>query len=133
MKSFIVSLFVSISFASIGSIQALAEPGQKFSCSNVAGIEEWTIYIDLDQKKAGFFDNDSTVVVPFTQMRLLESIPPQRQYTFEGADSNGSDQIRIVFNKTRMQASIILSLGQDDERQEESLDGCEEDDNFILN
>jgi hypothetical protein len=111
-----------------------AAPAVKFSCDNVGGTDEWTIYVDLEAKKAGFFDNDSTALVPFKTVKFLESRPPQTLYIFEGADSQGgaSDTIRIAFNQTKKSASITFNLGQQNERTLKSENGCSEDTDINL-
>jgi hypothetical protein len=129
MKS---TLILTLCLAFFG-VTASAAPATKFSCSNVGGTEEWTIYVDLDKKLAGFFDNDSTAVVPFKSMRMLESLPPQMLYTFEGQDAGSAGKkIRISFNKTRKSASVTLSLGLSTERTLTSQDGCEVDEGIVL-
>ncbi len=129
MKSTVI---LTLCLAFLG-VTANAAPATKFSCSNVGGTDEWTIYIDLDKKLAGFFDNDSTAVVPFKSMRSLESIPPQMIYTFEGQDSGSAgEKIRISFNKTRKSASVTLSIGLSTERTLTSQDGCEVDEDIDL-
>ena len=60
MKNLFITLLL------MTSMQATAA-NQRFSCSNVGDVEEWTIYVDLQKGLAGFFDNDSTVVVPLTR------------------------------------------------------------------
>ncbi len=100
---------------------------QRFSCSNVGDVEEWTIYVDLEKGLAGFFDNDSTVVVPLTRSGLAESIPPQWMYVF------GDSQIEIHFNKTKLKASVTMfDAGTQKEERYESLDGCRPDNSFTL-
>ena len=107
---------------------------RKFSCSGVGGTDEWTIYVDLDKKLAGFFDNDNTVIVPMTEFKSLESNPPQSLYIFEGKDIGGGDdeKLRIYFNKTKMSGSILLGLGSDDETHLDAEHGCEADDDIDL-
>jgi hypothetical protein len=121
MKSFALALFA---FAFAASAQAASK---KFACANVNGVDEWTIYIDLNKRIAGFFDNDSTFTIPLTNVRTLESLPPQTLYTFEGKDSNGNwgGKIRISFNITRRTAFIVTDVGTDKEESMQSKDGCE--------
>ena len=129
MKS---TLMLALSLALFG-LTANAATATKFSCSNVGGTEEWTIYVDLDKNLAGFFDNDSTVVVPLKSMKRLESIPPQMLYTFEGQDTGSAgEKIRISFNETRKSAAVTLSLGLRTERRLTSEDGCKVDDDIDL-
>lgn len=110
-----------------------AEP-KKFYCNGVGGTDEWTIYVDLDKKLAGFFDNDSTVVVPLTEYKSLESMPPQDMYIFEGQDTGGGDdeKLRIYFNKTKMEGSLILGLGSESEKILEAENKCVADDDIDL-
>jgi len=98
----------------------------KFSCGNVGGTEEWTIYVDLNNKLAGFFDNDTTVVVEFKEVKLLKSRPPQRIYLFEGRDTSGGpgEKLRISFNKTSLKGSVTFINKQGRERTLKALDGC---------
>ena len=101
------------------------KPAQ-YICSNVSGVEEWTIYIDFNKKLAGFFDNDNTAVVPLKDMKLLESVPPQRLYIFEGKDSGGgSDEVlRISFNETKMTGSVTTDAGGRKPNRMEAEGGC---------
>jgi len=100
----------------------------------VGGTDEWTLYVDLNKKLAGFFDNDSTVVVPMTDFKSLESNPPQNLYIFEGKDTGGGDdeKLAIYFNATKMTGTLILALGTDDERSLEAENGCVADDDIDL-
>ena len=92
LGAILVVLFGTNSFA--------AGAATKFMCSNVGGTAEWTIYVDLNKKVAGFFDNDTTVVVPMTDLVSFDTLPPQWEYTFEGKDANGGKnaRIKIIFN-----------------------------------
>lgn len=126
MKSLAIFLVMSLGI----SAQAA---DTKYSCSNVGGTQEWTVYVDLGKKLAGFFDNDTTVVVPFTKFRLLESVPPQMEYSFEGKDEYlGEGKLRIVFNKTAMTAYVVFidKNGKSDSKDAE--DGCVVDKNVDL-
>ncbi len=99
----------------------------KFSCANVGGTEEWTIRVDLTKKKAGFYDNDSKVIVPLKTQKLGETEPPQWMYYFEGVDKNSTrknDVLGIDFNETRLTASVTLHVGEKDEKTLEAQDGC---------
>lgn len=118
MKSLIALLVLGLSV----SAQAA---DTKFSCSNVGGTQEWTIYVDLSKKLAGFFDNDTTVTVPLVRAVVLESIPTQMEYTFEGKDEYlGEGKIRIVFNKTKMTAYVVFIDKKGKSESKESEDGC---------
>ncbi|MDZ4663195.1 MAG: hypothetical protein SGJ18_16410 [Pseudomonadota bacterium] len=120
MKTLIVLLAMGL------SLSVHAARNSKFSCGNVGGTDEWTVYVDLDKKLAGFFDNDSTVTIPLVSVRSLESNPPQLEYTFAGLDTSGevSEKMQITFNSTMMSASVTFNLGTRKVTTEESLDGC---------
>lgn len=107
---------------------------RKFYCDNVGGTEEWVIYVDLDRGLAGFFDNDSTAVVPLKQTLILESNPPQIVHSFEGEDRLGGegDQLTISFNETRRTASVTLNLNGK-QKTLKSLSGCVADPRVDLN
>lgn len=99
---------------------------QKFSCSNVGGTEEWTIYVDLKKKLAEFFDNDTTTVVDLKEVKTLKSRPPQELYIFEGEDAGGGDgeRLRITFNRTALKGSVTFINSRSKERTLKALDGC---------
>jgi hypothetical protein len=116
--------------ASAGQIQAT-----KFSCGNVGAIEEWTIFVDLDKQLAGFFDNDTLVKVPLISTTTIESDPPEELFTFEGSDTSagpGSHVLRIEFNKTQLEGTATLNLGENDQKVLTGLDGCQFDDAVTL-
>ena len=94
----------------------------KFACSGVYGEDEYTIYIDLEKPLAGFFDNDSTSLYPLKKVRSLESMPPQTQYTFEAIENR--KLTRVVFNVTRMTASITWNAGTSESSTHEAEHGC---------
>ncbi len=127
MKSLIALLVLGF------SLSTQAAPST-FSCSNVGGTAEWTIYIDLTKKVAGFFDNDSTVTVPLKQVLSLESMPPQTEYHFEGADQGGGKnaKLHIIFNITRMTGHVVFidSKGKSEDMRAE--DGCSADNSINL-
>jgi hypothetical protein len=141
-KFFIVAAFVGLTACNQSTTysydkqvdQPVGNAAKKFSCSGVGGTDEWTIYIDLNKNLAGFFDNDSTVIVPMTEYKLLESNPPQEQYIFEGADTGGGDdeKLAIYFNATRLTGTLILALGTDDERSLNAENGCVADEDIDL-
>lgn len=87
----------------------LADSGY-FICENVEGIAEWTIYVDLNEEQAGFFDNNMTSMVPLIAQHLTDSTQPQHLYIFEGFDLNGrsKDLLRIHFNKTKLTATVMV-------------------------
>lgn len=128
MKRVFVSLLAVLALSGISKAEPAA---RKFACSNVGGTAEWTINVDLDKKKAGFFDNDTWVVVKLVESKLLESLPPQWQHTFEGKD--GKDSLRIVFNETRLNASVTF-LPKAPKRPSTLVakDGCKADESVDL-
>jgi hypothetical protein len=125
------SLFVFLIMTSAVTVHA---GNTKFSCSNVSGTAEWTIYVDLDKKLAGFFDNDTTVTVPLVNVLSLESNPPQTEYTFEGPDEyvGGKARIRIVFNETRLTGYVTLIDKRGKSKTARAEDGCEVDSDISL-
>lgn len=126
------NLFV-LTVATMVSVASFGAP-TKFSCRNVGDVEEWTIYVDLEKKQAGFFDNDSTVKIALKEIKFLETKPPQTLYVFEGKDTNGGEdsKIQITFNRTKSSASVTLDLGTPSEKTLDALDGCEVDNDVDL-
>ncbi|MEK6580083.1 MAG: hypothetical protein AABZ55_12720 [Bdellovibrionota bacterium] len=116
---------ISMTLFSITTASFAAD--KTFICNNVGGTEEWTIYIDLGKKAAGFFDNDTTVWIPLKDIVSLESMPPQTLYTFEGKDTgtSGKERISISFNKTRLSGSVTFHVGRSNEKTLEAKDGCQ--------
>ncbi len=119
-----------ITLVTLVATAAMAAP-TKFSCSNVGGTAEWTVYVDLEQKKAGFFDNDNTAVVPLVNVESLESRPPQMVYTFEGKDTGGgtNEVLQISFNYTKRKAYVTFNP-KPGAKTLEALDGCVVDNNI---
>lgn len=97
----------------------------KYSCSNVAGVEEWTIYVDLNKSLAGFFDNDNTAVIRLKNSRFIETVP-QFEYYFEGKDTGGGarERLRITFNLTKMSASVTFNPGTKKATTKKALNRC---------
>jgi len=116
-------LILVLAFAATG----YGRPASKFRCDNVGGTEEWTIYVDLIKKLAGFFDNDDMVIVPLKSAELLKSRPPQLVYTFQGKDRRGRGDVRITFNRTARAGWVTLGIGTRNEKILRALDGCVED------
>ena len=128
MNRLFISLFL------LASTTLLAAPS-KYICSNVGGTEVWTIYVDLNKKLAGFFDNDNTSTVPLKDIKIFDSRPPQTVYIFEGKDIGGdtnNDTLRISFNVTKMAGHVTFNPGKWDERTLKALDGCRADKNIDL-
>jgi hypothetical protein len=120
MKILIPFLFLFTTFS------ANAATATYFTCSNVGEIDEWTISIDLEKNEAGFFDNNSWTILPIKSKRVLESMPPQEEYFFEGQDTGngGNTLMRIYFNKTKKKASLLMDVGTTNEARYEAKDGC---------
>jgi hypothetical protein len=116
----LVVLGLMASFAEATSLR----PPTQFVCGNVGGTEEWRLMINLDTKRAGFFDNDSTVVVPFKKVSFFESRPPKTVYEFEGKDTAGGGRINISFEANQRTAQITLNLGTRKQKTLKALDGC---------
>ena len=118
----------------VGSSLLAQAEDSKFSCGNVGGTDEWTVYVDLNKKLAGFFDNDSTAVVPLINVTLLKSNPPQVVYVFEGQDTGGEQgtKLRITFNSTEMSADVTFDAGAAKAKTQKSLDGCVVDNQIDL-
>lgn len=117
----IITLALSLTFMVNGAFGATP---QKYSCDSVDGIDEWTIYVDLEKNLAGFFDNDTTTKAQLTDTRYLESMPPQWEYVFESRESDRNGRIRIVFNQTKLSAYVIENPGEKDARTYRSQSGC---------
>lgn len=108
---------------------------QKFSCSNVGGTEEWTIYVDLKKELAGFFDNDTTSVVELKEAKTLRSRPrPTKLYIFEGDDATGGpdEKLRITFNQTALEGKVTFINKNGRERTLKALDGCVANEKIVL-
>ena len=101
----------------------------KFSCGNVGNEEEWTIYVDLSKKLAGFFDNDTTETLPLSKMRLIETYPSQTVYEFQEKNS----ETVIYFNKTKLTASVSFRESATDKLTSyEAINGCKIDNSVDL-
>jgi hypothetical protein len=107
---------------------------QKFSCSGVGGSdnEEHRLSFDLEKRKAEYFDNDSSVILPETDRVLLEARPPQIQYTFSGPDRGGRDTLSIRFNSTLLTASLTITKPSGRSQTLEAENGCRPDENVDL-
>lgn len=116
------SLFAAIALL---PVSAFASPSN-YECLSVGGTDEWRVSINLTEKQASFFDNDTESYVSLKDVRSLETLPPQLVYTFEGLDQNGrSDStLRISFNETRMTGSVTFNAGTADEETVEAEGGC---------
>lgn len=123
-------LICALSFT-VCSALALTAHAEKYSCSGVGGVDEWTIYVDTELQKAGVFDNDNTVIVPSKKMMLIETNPPQLVYEFEGKDLDGTD-IFIYFNQTRLKASVTFKANSPNAKTEEAEFGCAVEPNLNL-
>ncbi len=101
----------------------------KYTCFQVNSTDEWRLSIDLESKKASFFDNDQDVEVPLVQQMSLESNPPQELYIFEGDHAGGSTgaKLRITFNETKLTGHVTLELGSEDEVTHVAEGGCAPD------
>lgn len=118
MKYFLLLLALSL------STQAFAKSETQFYCANVGGTEEWTISVDLKAKQAGFFDNDTTTVVDLVAEARGKN--GAKLYIFEGEDTGSAegDRLKIVFNKTELQASVHFIPKKGRTTVKRSYDGC---------
>jgi hypothetical protein len=107
-------------------------PVHKFVCGNVGGVEEHRIMVDLERKLASFFDNDTTVVVPFVRKATGVNFDVATIYVFEGEDTAGApgDQMRIEFDSALMTGRVTLNLGDSEEETLSAHDGCVADDSI---
>lgn len=101
MKALLLALVMIVTGA------AQAQAVEFYECEGLAGVDEYRAGVNLTTNSAGFFDNDSTSELKLTQVRILESSPPQWQYTFEGDDPSYAGSQRLVFNKTRLTATMF--------------------------
>ena len=92
--------------ASSSSVESANVGSDFYRCEGFAGVDEYRSGIDLKAKTADFFDNDSTSDMKLVSIVSLESIPPQTQITFEGKDLGSNGTLRLVFNQTKLKASI---------------------------
>lgn len=115
-------IFLAAAFAVTSYVYAAEN--NYYTCSNVGGIAEWTISIDLEKKKAAFFDNDIWTTVELAKINQLESIPTQMQYIFEGKDDHGQGQLRITFNQTTLQGFVTFGIGTTQIVTHSAEDGC---------
>ncbi len=119
-------VLIATLFLSLSANARSPMPMGKYSCGMVNGTDEWVIYIDINKKKAGFFDNDKTVVVKLKSVGTLESLPPQTVYIFEGIDPENRNEgkQRIYFNKTKRTASVTVNVGTRSEETYYPEDDC---------
>ncbi len=105
MKSLLaIGLFV----LSTAAYAKKAEP-KFYSCDGVGGVEEYVVGINLEQKKASFFDNDSYTYMKLVRTYSLESNPPQLVMEFLGDDASYSGQIEVSFNVTKSNV-VVTSI-----------------------
>jgi hypothetical protein len=102
MKTMTIALILCLTTAT-----AFSAPSKTFfECRGLAGVEEYRIGIDLVQKKASFFDNDSTSMMKLTETKLLETDPPQTRMIFTGNEATYAGTLRLEFNLTKQTASL---------------------------
>jgi len=100
--------------------------GRYFKCEGFGNVDEYRSSIDLKKKSADFFDNDTTSDLKLTKVGMLESLPPQWQYTFEGKDESSEGSIlRLIFNRTKLTASIY-SISEDGKSTKIGSTDCKE-------
>ena len=98
---------IAIGLLSLTSASAFSAHAKPFyECSGLADVEENRVGINLNSKKAGFFDNDSTSYLRLTDTKILESYPPQTQMIFQGKDAGYAGTLKLYFNLTRKTVSL---------------------------
>lgn len=98
-----------LSLALLASTSARA--ADFYECEGFAGVEKYRTRISLSKKKAGFFDNDATSYMSLKDMKILESHSSQLQYTFECPEASYDGTLRLIFNETRLHATLITIDG----------------------
>jgi hypothetical protein len=78
-------------------------------CIRIDGADDWRISIHEDRSMASFFDNDHETAMKMTDVRSLESMPPQSVYTFKGNDEG--TKISFNFNETYQTGYLTDSVG----------------------
>src|SRR5690606_34650783 len=71
------------------------------------GVDEYAVGIDADLGIAGFFDNDSLsrlTLIDVSQMGSARN--PQTVMTFDGPDASFEGTLRVIFNYTKMRATV---------------------------
>jgi hypothetical protein len=94
-----------------------------YQCGGFMGVDEYRVGIDVDAGKAGFFDNDTTTILKLKSVKILESQPPQYQYTFE-SEEDGRDYYQLVFNKT-LKSAYLSAIDHEGEVLDMGTAECE--------
>ncbi|HBA59327.1 MAG TPA: hypothetical protein DCZ92_00610 [Elusimicrobia bacterium] len=97
--------------------------GLYYRCSEVSGIEEYDIEINMKNKTASFFDNNELHTLPLKDTQYLETMPAQRLYVFKGPDADGV-KMEIRFNATRLSGSVTVNIGTPKEETWQAKGGC---------
>lgn len=98
-------------------------PGLYFRCSDVAGIEEYDLEINMKSKTADFFDNNELHTLPLKETQYLETMPAQWLYVFKGPDADGV-KMEIRFNATKLSGSVKVNIGTPNEETWNAEGGC---------
>lgn len=103
MKNLIPIVLLSLSAAT-----AFSAPAKHFyKCSGLGGVDEYRVGINLNSKKAVFFDNDANSYMKLTKSEAFYIGKPQTKMTFEGKDANGSGTLRLSFYLPRKTVTLV--------------------------
>lgn len=93
----------------LGSKCAMAE----FYQCTLPQAEEFRVGINLENGKAGFFDNDSTSIMTYQSSRPSVNNLETEVKIFQGKDKGGSGDLRLEFNMVskRIKLSTIETDG----------------------
>lgn len=78
-----------------------------YECSGFDDVEEYRVGVDFKKNQASFFDNDTTSVLPFTDLKFIETLPPKTLYIFEGEDKGTAGRLEVTFNATNDTANLV--------------------------
>lgn len=102
----------TILFLVISVLGVSAYSSQLYECNGFSGVDEYSVAINTQNGKAAFFDNDNVSDMLLTETLSLESNPPQTQMKFQGNDEGAEGTLTLVFNQTRLRASLTTTSSE---------------------
>lgn len=97
-----------------------------YKCTNIGGVQEYTIEVNLNTRKAAFFDNDSWSVLGLDSVQHVEAdeaLPPQMVYNFQGPDAYGKRML-IRFKYSHLSGGVLPNALTPTGKWMEAADGC---------